>query len=197
MTVPNLEQKSWWKLGPNFGLTVRDPQSGVDGTDIYSQYAYTDDGDQNVFGLSNGSGICKLYNDRSIEIVAGQNNSGGGIDIEIVSKHGDICITAEKNGNVRIRAKNITLDADENLNIVAGKNVNIRAGKRFVVQANQADCIAKTGNIAPKGTSSGERIYGPECKNGVDSVETAFNAGEAFDQNRKPFDLEDLFDLFR
>ena len=77
MTVPNLEQKSWWKLGPNFGLTVRDPQSGVDGTDIYSQYAYTDDGDQNVFGLSNGSGICKLYNDRSLEIVAGQNNSEG------------------------------------------------------------------------------------------------------------------------
>ena len=81
--------------------------------------------------------------------------------------------------------------------ISAGQNVNIRSGKRLVVQSNQVDCVAKTGNLAPKGTSSGERIYGPECKNGVDSVETAFNAGPEFDPNRPPFDLKDLLNLFR
>ena len=197
MTVPpSHEQRNFCTLGPNFRYEVRNPQVGSDGTDIYTYYAFTDDGDQNAFGLSNGSGLWKLYNDRSIEIVGGQNNDGGGIDIVITGKNGDICITAEKNGNIRIRGKNIIIDADENVNISAGQNVNIRSGKRLVVQSNQVDCVAKTGNLAPKGTSSGERIYGPECKNGVDSVETAFNAGPSFDPNRPVFDLEDLLNLF-
>jgi hypothetical protein len=173
----NWEERSYWKLGPNFGFEIRSPQMGLNGADVYTMYGVTDDKDISVLGLGNGSGLFKIYNDRSIEIIAGQNNSGGGVDIVIAGKNGDVTITAEKNGNVRIRAKNIIIDADENINLTAGRNVNIKAGSRFVTQSNQADCVAKTGNLAPKGTSSGESIFPAGSPAGDDIVETTFNAG--------------------
>ena len=172
----NWEERSYWRLGPNFGIDIKNPQLGLDGPDIYSMYGVTDDKDISVLGLSNGSGLFKVYNDRSIEIIAGQNNSGGGVDIVIAGKNGDVTITAERNGNVRIRAKNIILDADENINLTAGRNVNIKAGSRFVTQSNQADCIAKTGNLAPKGTSTGQKIYPDGVKVGGDLAEDNFYA---------------------
>jgi hypothetical protein len=171
------QKRSYWKLGPNFGLTIKDQQIGLDGTDIYSFYGVTDNNDTNTFGLSNANGLFKIYNDRSIEIVAGQNNTGG-VDIVIAGKNGDVTITAERNGNVRIRAKNVIIDADENINLSAGRNVNIKAGSRFVVQANQSDCIAKTGSLAPQGTSSGERIFPPGSPAGDDIVQSTFHAGD-------------------
>jgi|APGre2960657373_1045057.scaffolds.fasta_scaffold45943_2 hypothetical protein len=173
----NWEERSYWKLGPNFGIDVRNPQLGLDGANVYTMYGVTDDLDNNVLGLTNGSGLFHIYNDRSIEIIAGQNNSGGGVDIVIAGKNGDVTITAERNGNIRIRGKNIIIDADENINLIAGRNVNIKAA-RVVTQSNQADCIAKTGNLAPKGTSTGEKIFPSDSKCGVDLVETAFSAGD-------------------
>jgi hypothetical protein len=173
----NWEARNYWKLGPNFGLDIKNPQLGLDGPDVYSFYATTDNGDQHSFGVTNGSGLFHIYNDKSIEIVAGQTN-GGGVDIQITGKNGDICITAEKNGNIRIRGKNITLDADVDVNISAGRNVNINASKRFVTQTTQADVVAKTGNLAPQGTSTGERVFGSEPKAGVDIVEDTFFGGD-------------------
>lgn len=173
----NWEERSYWKLGPNFGIDVRNPQLGLDGANVYTMYGVTDDLDNNVLGLTNGSGLFHIYNDRSIEIIAGQNNSGGGVDIVIAGKNGDVTITAERNGSIRIRGKNIIIDADENINITAGRNVNIKAGSRIVTQSNQADCIAKTGNLAPKGTSTGEKIFPDGSPAGNDVVAETFNAG--------------------
>jgi hypothetical protein len=174
----NWEARNYWKLGPNFGLDIKNPQMGLDGPDVYSFYATTNNGDQHTFGLSDGKGLFKIYNDKSIEIVAGQTNDGGGIDIQIVSKNGDLTITAERNGNIRIRGKNIILDADQDINISAGRNVNINAAKRFVTQTVQADVVAKTGNLAPQGTSTGERIFPQGSPAGDDIVEDTFFAGD-------------------
>jgi hypothetical protein len=174
----NWEARNYWKLGPNFGLDIKNPQLGLDGPDVYSFYSTTDNGDQHTFGLSAGKGLFKIYNDKSIEIVAGQTNSGGGVDIIITGKNGDVCITAEKNGNIRIRGKSITLDADLDVNISAGRNVNINAPKRFVVQTVQADVVAITGNLAPQGTSMGEKVFGSEPKAGIDVVQDTFYSGD-------------------
>ena len=173
----NWEERSYWKLGPNFGIDVKNPQLGLNGPDVYTLYGVASDKDISILGLTNGSGMFKMCNDRSIQIIAGQNNSGGGVDIVITGKNGDVTITAEKNGNVRIRGKNIILDADENINIIAGRNVNIKAGSRVVTQSNQADCIAKTGNLAPKGTSTGEKIFPAGSPAGDDEIAETFSAG--------------------
>lgn len=145
--------------GPQFRLDCNNPQMGGDGSDVYSFYGVTDNKDQSITSLSE-SGTLRVYNDRTIEIVGGKTNSPGGIDVIITSKHGDICITAEKNGAVRIRAKNIVIDADEDVKINAGKNVNIRAGTRTVIQANQIDADGITGNLVPQNSSFGEKVFG-------------------------------------
>lgn len=145
--------------GPQFRLDCNNPQMGGDGSDVYSFYGVTDNKEQGVISLGE-SGTLRIYNDRTIEMVGGKINSPGGIDVIITSKHGDITITAEKNGNVRIRAKNIVLDADEDVKINAGKNVNIRAGTRAVIQANQVDADGITGNLVPQNSSFGEKVFG-------------------------------------
>jgi flagellar basal body rod protein FlgG len=90
-----------------------------------------------------------IYNDQSIEIIAGQKSSTTGVDIVITGKNGDIWITAEKNGQVRIRGANITVDADENLTLKAGNNVRIEAGNKIDLKSNIANCDALAGNLAP------------------------------------------------
>jgi len=173
----NWEERSYWKLGPHFGIDVKNPQLGLDGPDVYNMYGVTTDKDSFTLSLSDGSGKLNISNERSIQITAGQNNPGGGVDILITGKNGDITITAEKNGNIKIRGKNIIIDADENINLTAGRNVSIKAGSRFVIQSNQADCVAKTGNLAPKGTSTGEKIFLPNSPCGVDNIQKTFHAG--------------------
>lgn len=172
------EARNYWKLGPNFGLDIKNPEFGLDGPNVYTFYATTENGYQHSFGLSDGTGTFQISNDRSIQITAGKYNNAGSVDIIITSQTGDITITAEKNGSVRISGKNITLNADLDVTIIAGRNVNINSAKRCVVQSNQADIIAKAGNAAPKGSTVGEKSFpeNPIC--GIDLVESAFNAGD-------------------
>jgi 4-hydroxyphenylpyruvate dioxygenase len=46
-------------------------------------------------------------------LIAGQKSKSNSVDIIISGRNGDVCITAEKNGRVRIRGQNIMIDADE------------------------------------------------------------------------------------
>lgn len=149
-----LEKQNWQarsinSFGPKFRIDVNNPQMGLNGTDVYTLYAVTDDKKVNVQGLSEG-GLYKLYNDGSIEIIAGQKNQSTGVDIVIAGKNGDVCISAEKNGQVRIRASKVVIDSDEDLVLNAGRDVRVKAGGRFIVQSNEAQCEALIGNLVPK-----------------------------------------------
>lgn len=135
-------------LGPKARMDFCNPQMGLNGQDVYSNYFITNQNDQSVEGLSEG-GLRKIYNDYGIEIVAGKKSKSKGIDINIISKSGDVCITAERNGNVRVRGTNIVVDADKDLTMVAGRDMTIKAKGRFLIQANQADCDALMGNLPP------------------------------------------------
>lgn len=121
---------------------------GLNGTSVYDLYAVTDERMSSTLGMTFG-GMFHIYNDQSIEIVAGQKSSSTGVDIIITGKNGDVWITAEKNGQVRIRGANITVDADENLTLKAGNNVRIEAGNKIDLKSNIANCDALAGNLAP------------------------------------------------
>jgi hypothetical protein len=97
-------------------------------------------------------GIYRIYNDRCIEITGGiKNQESPGVDIIISGKNGDICITAERNGKVRIKGKNIMIQADEDVDIKAGRNINLTSGSgRILLKANKADVSGLTGNLVPK-----------------------------------------------
>jgi hypothetical protein len=175
-----VREQNWWQrsiesIGADFRVDRHNPKMGCNGSDVYTQYAVTDDKNVNVQSLTEG-GYYKIYNDQSIEIVAGQKSKGTGVDVVIVGKNGDVAITAEKNGAVRIRASKIVLDADENLELLAGKDINIKGGGRTLIHGNECSIKAHTGNAIPLGTSFGERCFSGSFV-GTDLITATFNAG--------------------
>jgi len=134
--------------GSNFRVDVNNPQTSVGGNDVWNLYSHTlEDEDVCLAGLQE-NGTFRLYNDRNIEIVAGQKKSENDVDIIIRSSNGDICINADRNGKVRIRGKNIEIQADEDVDITAGRNVNLKSGSgRVLISGNTLEKTGLKGNL--------------------------------------------------
>ena len=113
-------------LGPNCRLEAGNPQMGQNGSDVWNLFGNTQDGDKCVIGQSEG-GITHVYGDRTIEIVGGQKNPEGSVDIFITGLHGSIVINALENGDVCIKGRNIHMEAKEDITIKAGNNIKIQA----------------------------------------------------------------------
>jgi hypothetical protein len=145
---PNFQRRQYETFGPNFRIDVGNPSMGYNGADVYNLYAFNDEGDVSLVGMTEG-GILHIYNDRTIEIIAGQKSEETGVDICITGKNGDIWITAENNGQVRIRGANVVVDADENLTLKSGNNISIEAKNKLELKGSIANMEAKEGNLAP------------------------------------------------
>lgn len=150
----NWQRRKSTTFSPHFRIDTGNPQMGLSGTSVYDLYAVTDNRDVSNLGMTFG-GSFHIYNDQSIEIVGGQKSSSTGVDIQITGKNGDIWITAEKNGQVRIRGANIVIDADENLTLKAGNNIKIQAENKLDIKGNIANCDALEGNLPPQSTTFG------------------------------------------
>lgn len=144
--MASYEERDYLSLGPKFRIDVNEPITGSDGMSVYKLYSHNDSNDVNLMAFSE-SGSFKLYNDRSIEIVAGNKSSPDGVDIVIAGLNGDITITAMSNGNVKIKGKNIMIEAVEDLDLKAGRNITAQSGSgRILMKANKIDRDALSGN---------------------------------------------------
>ena len=143
----NWEARQLDSRGPQFRIDVKNPQMGFNGSDLYQIYSFNDNQDVNLAGFTEG-GTYKIYSDRHVEIISGsKSEEEGTVDVNIVGLNGDVCITAARNGRVRIKAKNIMVEADEDLDLKGGRNVTISAGSgRVLTEANKIDVKALTGN---------------------------------------------------
>ena len=119
-------KRSLESFSPNVRLDTGNPQMGQNGSDVYNLYANTESGDKSVIGMTEG-GITHVYGDRTIEIVGGQKNPEGSVDIFITGLHGSIVINALENGDVCIKGRNIHMEAKEDITIKAGNNIKIQA----------------------------------------------------------------------
>ena len=153
------QRRKFDSYSPKFRIDTGNPQMGLNGAEVFNLYGITDNKDVFLMGLSEG-GIAKIYNDHSLEIIAGQKSKSTGVDIVITGKNGDVCITAERDGSIRIRGKNIILDADENINLTAGKNINLKADAgKILLKAPEASVDALTGNLPPLPTTFGGMVF--------------------------------------
>jgi len=164
----NWQQRQYLSFGPHFRIESANPEMGLNGSIVYDLFAQSASGDKSVVGMSNG-GLYHIYNDQCIEIVGGQEDESGGVNINIIGKNGDVWITAQQNGEVRIRGKKIVLDADEDLDLVAGNNIKIHAKNRILLKSNVADCDALKGNLAPRDVTFLGQVYGGS-KVGLDKI---------------------------
>tara|TARA_B100000945_G_scaffold321503_1_gene336493 strand:- start:952 stop:1485 length:534 start_codon:yes stop_codon:yes gene_type:complete len=164
----NWQQRQYLSFGPHFRIESANPEMGINGSIVYDLFAQTANGDKSIVGMANG-GLYHIYNDQAIEIVGGQEDESGGVNINIIGKNGDVWITAQQNGEVKIRGKKIVLDADEDMDLVAGNNVTIKAGNRILLKSNVADCDALRGNLAPRDVTFLGQVYGGS-KLGIDKI---------------------------
>jgi len=113
-------------LGPNCRIDVGNPQMGQNGSDVFNIHSNTHNGVKCVIGQSEG-GITHIYGDRTIEIIGGEHNPEGSVDVFITGLKGTIVINALENGDVCVKGRNINLQAKEDINITAGNNITIQA----------------------------------------------------------------------
>ena len=145
----NWENRQYINLGPKFRIESNNPQVGFHGPGVYDIYGNNDQGDVSLMGMTEG-GTFRLYNDKSIEIIGGQNCERGGVDICITGMKGSILITAMENGDVRILGNNIVMEAKTDITFKAGANVLFDVGDKFDIKAKEAYCDAP-------------HSYGPDC----------------------------------
>jgi len=156
MTHRNYEARNYISIGPQFRIDVNEPLPGCDGISVYKLYSHNDNNDVNIMAFSE-SGTFHLYNDKSIEIIAGEKNTGKSVDINIASANGDITITAMNDGTIKIKGKNIQIEATEDLDLKAGRNITASSGSgRILMKANKIDQVALTGNAV-------QNTFGARC----------------------------------
>lgn len=179
-STENWEARDIWSLGPKFRIDVNNPQKGCNGSEVYTLYAVNDNKDINLCGLTEG-GTYRIFNDKTIEIVAGQKNKEKQIDITISGQNGDVCITAMRNGAIRIKGKNVVVEAVEDLDMKAGRNINLNAGSgRVLLNCNKADIEGLTGTLIEKITSTfGMEVFKGSFV-GADLIKDAFTVGKSF-----------------
>tara|TARA_B100002019_G_scaffold281557_1_gene285741 strand:+ start:68 stop:670 length:603 start_codon:yes stop_codon:yes gene_type:complete len=148
---------------PEFRIDVNNPTNGFLGPGVYEKYAHTDSGDISLCGM-NQAGVYHIYNDQSIEIVggAGKNNDRGGVDIIITGMKGSVMITAQENGDIRIKGANIIMEAKEDIKFKCGGNATFDVGQKFDIKAKEAYCDAP-------------HSYGPDCIATEDNAKSFLN----------------------
>ena len=73
---------------------------------------------------------------------------------------GDVVITAMKNGQVKIKGANITVQADEDIDLIAGRNINLNGKGKVLIKGNKVQADGLTGNLVEQTSGSFiQRIY--------------------------------------
>ena len=150
----NWQKRQYDSFGPHFRIETANPVLGVCGNVAYNLYGYADSGDTSNLGLM-GNGQFNIFADQCITIDGGAKVEGGGVCVNIIGSRGDIAITAMDNGDVRIKGRNITIDADENIEMLAGGKVSIDSAEIEAVNQNTTRINAKRTFISGKSIDIG------------------------------------------
>ena len=177
----NIDLQNWARLqfekSCNFVVQKGNPTVGFGGASIYQQimeqnntsgmWAMTEDGQMN------------LFNDDCLTLCGGvKKDNGPGINL--LAKKGDACITSD-DGNVLIKGKSITIQADDVVNIMSGKDINLlgeNGGDCNSIRLNSIslNSNACTGNLAPREVTFGGLCFAG-TKVGGNAIADAFTGG--------------------
>ena len=172
-TLQNWQGRQYESFG-NLRIDTGNPELGNDGATTYALYAENDQGLTSSFIMSKG-GQYNILNDDCITITGGVEKNGGKC-INIVGANGDVTITAMENGDIRIKGKNVIIDADDNINIHSKKNVTIKGDSSIFFDTPNLATNALTGNLAPRDVSFGGLVF-RGTKVGGPAIADAFTGG--------------------
>ena len=145
------------------------PELGNDGATVYALVADGKSGNTSYLGMSEG-GQYHIFNDQCFNIVAGVKKRGAGAGVNIAANHGDICITCQSNGTVKISGQNITIDAEKHLQFKADTcqfDVTSQSGIQFTTP--RMNTSARRGNLV-RNVDSFMGVCFANTKVGMDEV---------------------------
>ena len=158
MTTP-AENQNWQKrqydsFGPHFRIETANPELGTAGNIAYNLYGYSDSKDVSNLGMM-GDGQFQIFADQCITIAGGASVEGGGLCINIVGTKGDVAISAEKNGDVRIKGRNIFLDASENIELTTGGKIELDSAELLATTQNTTRIHARKTKVSGRNIDIG------------------------------------------
>ena len=158
MTTP-AENQNWQKrqydsFGPHFRIETANPELGTAGNIAYNLYGYSDSKDVSNLGMM-GDGKFQIMADQCITIAGGASVDGGGLCINIVGTKGDVAISAEKNGDVRIKGRNIFLDASENIELTTGGKIELDSAELLATTQNTTRIHARKTKVSGRNIDIG------------------------------------------
>jgi len=171
----NLQNWARWDFDQrsNYVIETGNPTVGFGGGTVFQQI--TEQNNQTSVWSITEDGQMNLFNDDCITIVGGVTKDGGTC-LNIVGKNGDVTITAERNGDIKIKGSNIIIDADENINILSKKNVTIQGKNSIFFDTPNLATNALTGNLAPRDVTFGGLVF-RGTKVGGNAISDAFTGG--------------------
>lgn len=172
----DLQNWSLWDFDENpvFKFQTGNPTYGYGGGTVFSQQM--EQNDQTAAITLTEDGQLNFFNDDTITITGGITKTSGEC-VNIVGKNGGVTITAMKNGTIKIKGRNIQIDADENINIESKKNVRIHGKSSIFFDTPNLATNALTGNLAPRNVTLGGIAF-RGTKVGQGAISNAFTGGQ-------------------
>ena len=141
--------------GPNYKCIWGDPVCDFGGGSIWRQIFEQND-QTSYFGLSK-AGQLNIFNDDTLTLTGG-NTKKGGACVNIIGTNGDVNITADKNGVVRIKgAKKIEYDSPD-MFFNCGKHIRFKADS-IHFDCNKLSTDAYLGNLRVRDVSFAGLAY--------------------------------------
>ena len=154
-------------------IHISNPNVGYGGGHCYQQIL--EKNDQTAYVGMTDDGQYNMFVDDTITI-SGGNTKKAGCCVNIIGKNGDVTITAMNNGDILIKASNITVEADNNLVVSSRKNLTLSGKNSIFLDTPNLNTNALTGNLAPRGVTFGGRTFAG-TKVGQDVISNAFTGG--------------------
>jgi hypothetical protein len=146
------ENQNWFvrdviSYNPKVRVDVCNPSFGYLGATNYLLYTVTDKQQKASLAFSE-SGVVELNSDECINIVAGERSGDKSENVFIHSRRGNVTITADRTGTVRVSGNHVIIEGDGDIEYIAGNDFSIKANN-IKLNGNSVNTQAMSGNQAP------------------------------------------------
>ena len=173
----NTELQNWknWRFekNPYYVIQMSNPTVGFGGETVYQQVM--EQNNQTSSTSMTADGQLNICNDACMTLVGGVKNDGGNC-LNIIGKNGDVTITAEMDGSIKIKGSSVLIDADKDLVLNSRQNVYIKGSSSIFFDTPNLNTNAMTGNLAPRSVTFGGLVF-RGTKVGANAISDAFTGG--------------------
>ena len=174
VNTENLDWENWrFEKNPFCVRQTSNPLCGFGGETVYQQVM--EQNNQTSSTSMTADGQMNICNDACMTLVGGVKNDGGNC-LNIIGKNGDVTITAEMDGSIKIKGSSVLIDADKDLVLNSRQNVYIKGSSSIFFDTPNLATNALTGNLAPRDVTFGGLVF-RGTKVGGPAISDAFTGG--------------------